>query len=143
MYFPVPRNNTFPNSMNSGFFILRTYALWNKNKFVLGTMLTAALVSPMYLPHPKLLVDPSIRLVLQHPSAFSLALLPLHHVCTPTSSLALHNYSHCTFTVDTSTIPAITGCYRNSNSIGLFLPFLLLFAFELGVLQGASLYRPF
>ncbi|KAG1810937.1 uncharacterized protein BJ212DRAFT_1484065 [Suillus subaureus] len=34
----------------------------------------------------------------------------------------------------TSAIPGITGCYQSSTSFQLFIPFLLLFAFELGLL---------
>jgi hypothetical protein len=40
--------------------------------------------------------------------------------------------THSTFTVETSAIPGITGCYQTS-AIRLFIPFLLLFALELGV----------
>ncbi|KAG1793578.1 hypothetical protein EV424DRAFT_1452049 [Suillus variegatus] len=34
----------------------------------------------------------------------------------------------------TSTIPGITGCYRSSTSYQLFIPFLLLSVFELGLM---------
>ncbi|KAG1720765.1 hypothetical protein EDB19DRAFT_548229 [Suillus lakei] len=36
------------------FFVLRTYALWNHNKFVLATMVTTFLVSPVPSMHPEL-----------------------------------------------------------------------------------------
>ncbi|KAG2344917.1 hypothetical protein BDR05DRAFT_998918 [Suillus weaverae] len=35
--------------------------------------------------------------------------------------------------VTTSAIPGITGCYRSSTSVQFFLPFLLLFVFQLGL----------
>lgn len=37
-------------------------------------------------------------------------------------------------TYATSTIPGITGCYQSSTSFRLFIPFLLLCAFELGLM---------
>ncbi|KAG1730589.1 hypothetical protein EDB19DRAFT_1375020 [Suillus lakei] len=37
--------------------------------------------------------------------------------------------------VTTSAIPGITGCYRTSSSVQLFMPFLLLFVFELGLVS--------
>jgi hypothetical protein len=40
--------------------------------------------------------------------------------------------THPTFTVEISAIPGITGCYQR-ESIQLFIPFLLLFALELGM----------
>ncbi|KAJ8597108.1 hypothetical protein M405DRAFT_928373 [Rhizopogon salebrosus TDB-379] len=78
------------------FFILRTYALWNQNKIVLGAMLTAALA----------VVVTSISVLF-----FTTTIAPF----------------------ETSAIPGITGCYETSGAFGLFLPFLLLFAFELGL----------
>lgn len=35
----------------------------------------------------------------------------------------------------TSSIPGITGCYRPSDGIGFFVPFVLLFALELGLIS--------
>ncbi|OAX33525.1 hypothetical protein K503DRAFT_518193 [Rhizopogon vinicolor AM-OR11-026] len=80
------------------FFILRTYALWNKNKIVLGAILTAAFA----------IIVTSIS------------------VLFATTNVA---------PFETSAIPAITGCYQDSgsSSFGLFVPFLLLFVFELGL----------
>ncbi|KAG1728332.1 hypothetical protein EDB19DRAFT_1832787 [Suillus lakei] len=40
-----------------------------------------------------------------------------------------------TSSVTTSTIPGITGCYRTSRSVQFFMPFLLLFVFELGLVS--------
>ncbi|KAG2743801.1 hypothetical protein P692DRAFT_20838087, partial [Suillus brevipes Sb2] len=36
---------------------------------------------------------------------------------------------------ETSPIPGITGCYQSSGSVELFLPFVLLFALEFGLLS--------
>ncbi|KAG2119378.1 hypothetical protein DEU56DRAFT_761026 [Suillus clintonianus] len=73
-------------NISSCFFVLRTYALWKNNKFVLAAMLTAFLI---------------------HQSGFR---------------RRIHA---------TSAIPGITGC---SDSVDNFMPFLLLFAFELGLM---------
>ncbi|KAG1737984.1 hypothetical protein EDB19DRAFT_1715533 [Suillus lakei] len=35
--------------------------------------------------------------------------------------------------VTTGAIPGITGCYRSSTSVQFFMPFLLLFVFQLGL----------
>ncbi|OJA16681.1 hypothetical protein AZE42_06974 [Rhizopogon vesiculosus] len=95
---PFPVTPLPPNSIHSGFFILRTYALWNKNKIVLGAILTAAFA----------IIVTSIS------------------VLFATTNVA---------PFETSAIPAITGCYQDSgsSSFGLFVPFLLLFVFELGL----------
>ncbi|KAG2748767.1 hypothetical protein P692DRAFT_20535802 [Suillus brevipes Sb2] len=37
--------------------------------------------------------------------------------------------------VTTSAIPGITGCYRSSTSVQFFMPFLLLFIFQLGLVS--------
>ncbi|KAG0696912.1 hypothetical protein DFH29DRAFT_948905, partial [Suillus ampliporus] len=47
------------NNICSCFFIIRTYALWNNNKIVLGGMLSAFFVSPMPSPHPTLVAATS------------------------------------------------------------------------------------
>jgi hypothetical protein len=52
-----------PDSIQPGFFILRTYVLWNKNIVVLGAMLSAFFVSPMPSPHHKLLLHLSQAVV--------------------------------------------------------------------------------
>ncbi|KAG2124610.1 hypothetical protein DEU56DRAFT_593546 [Suillus clintonianus] len=80
------------------FFILRTYALWNNNKFVLAVMVTAGLA----------VVVTSITVLF---------------AATTTAPYV------------TSPIPGITGCYLSSASIELFVPFVLLLAFELGLIS--------
>ncbi|KAG0703301.1 hypothetical protein DFH29DRAFT_917323 [Suillus ampliporus] len=77
------------------FFVLRTYALWNKNRIVLAVMISTFL-------------------------AFFAASIGLS-----LNTLA-NSY------VVTSAIPGITGCYHISNS--LFIPYIFLFAFQLGLL---------
>lgn len=44
------------------------------------------------------------------------------------------------FTVETSVIPGITGCYQTSGSSELFIPFLLLFLVEIGMLEEPIAY---
>jgi hypothetical protein len=41
-----------------------------------------------------------------------------------------------TLLVETSAIPGITGCYQPSDSVELFLPFILLFVLALGASLG-------
>jgi hypothetical protein len=47
--------------------------------------------------------------------------------------------THFAFTVEISAIPGITGCYQ-VKSIQLFIPFLLLFALELGVSRASRIH---
>jgi hypothetical protein len=47
--------------------------------------------------------------------------------------------THFAFTVETSAIPGITGCYQ-VESIQLFIPFLFLFALELGVSRASRIH---
>ncbi|KAG1753882.1 uncharacterized protein EDB91DRAFT_422726 [Suillus paluster] len=51
------------------------------------------------------------------------------------SSVGLFFGSSGTVPYQTSTIPGITGCYRPSSGIGFFVPFILLSAFELGLIS--------
>ncbi|KAG2124607.1 hypothetical protein DEU56DRAFT_983533 [Suillus clintonianus] len=80
------------------FFIIRTYALWNNNKFVLVAMLTAFLA----------VIVASVGVLF-----------------TATANAPF----------ETSAIPGITGCYQSAGSDELFLPFVLLFALELGLIS--------
>lgn len=80
------------------FFILRTYALWNNNKFVLAAMLAAFL-------------------------AVIVACVGVLFAATANAPF------------ETSPIPGITGCYQSTGSDELFLPFVLLFALELGLVS--------
>ncbi|KAG1771872.1 hypothetical protein EV702DRAFT_633372 [Suillus placidus] len=80
------------------FFIIRTYALWNNNKFVLAAMLTAFLA----------VVVASVGVLF-----------------TATANAPF----------ETSTISGITGCYQSAGSDELFVPFILLFALELGLIS--------
>lgn len=80
------------------FFIIRTYALWNNNKFVLAAMLTAFLA----------VVAASVGVLF-----------------TATANAPF----------ETSTISGITGCYQSAGSDELFVPFILLFALELGLIS--------
>ncbi|KAG1729020.1 hypothetical protein EDB19DRAFT_133528 [Suillus lakei] len=80
------------------FFILRTYALWNNNKFVLAAMVAAFFVVIV-------------------------------------ASISVLFAATTTAPYETSPIPGITGCYQSSNSVELFVPFVLLMAFELGLIS--------
>jgi hypothetical protein len=48
----IMRYRRLPNQIHPGFFILRTYALWNNNRIVLVAVLSAFFVSHMRTPHP-------------------------------------------------------------------------------------------
>jgi hypothetical protein len=49
--FPL-RHTRASDLIPQGFFVLRTYALWNSNRIVLVAMLSTLLVSPMPSIHP-------------------------------------------------------------------------------------------
>ncbi|KAG0693037.1 hypothetical protein DFH29DRAFT_1041979 [Suillus ampliporus] len=57
---------------SEAFFALRTYVLWNNNRFVLAAMLTGFL--------PKLVLDASVRVSSQDPLVLALRLMPPHHM---------------------------------------------------------------
>jgi hypothetical protein len=80
------------------FFIIRTYALWNNNKFVLAAMVTAFLA----------VIIASVGVLF-----------------TATADAPF----------ETSPILGITGCYQSAGSDELFVPFILLFALELGLVS--------
>jgi len=44
------------------------------------------------------------------------------------------------FTVKTSGVPGITGCYQAQGSTEFFIPYLLLFILELGMLHLVDIY---
>jgi len=79
------------------FFILRTYALWNKSRIVLAVML------------------------------FAFFAIIISSVCVLFATTVNVPY-------EVSAIPGITGCYQGEGSFTIFIPFLLLFVFELGLL---------
>jgi hypothetical protein len=56
----------------------------------------------------------------------------LSHSPTTIRTYSLHS------TVTTSTVPAITSCYRNSRSVDFSILFLLLFVFALGMSLGTG-----
>ncbi|KAG2114311.1 uncharacterized protein F5147DRAFT_650091 [Suillus discolor] len=82
----------------SGFFILRTCALWNNNRILLAAILVT--LSQTFLG----------------------ASIGITFATTAPATYAI------------SAIPGITGCYQSSSSLQLFIPFLLLCAFELGLM---------
>ncbi|KAG2137034.1 hypothetical protein DEU56DRAFT_353868 [Suillus clintonianus] len=53
---------------------------------------------------------------------------------TTASTVAIFFTTIPTSYVTTSAIPGITGCYRSSNTVEVLLPFLLMFAFQLGLI---------
>jgi hypothetical protein len=129
--------------LHPGFFILRTYALWNKNRILLVTMLSIFFVSPNPRTIPKLVVYTSARFFLQYPSALASPLWSPQHVFALTFPLAFHHHWNIlfTFTDATSPIPGIPGCYHSSTGFRLFIPFLLLSVFELGGWPGTHIYK--
>ncbi|KAG1846342.1 hypothetical protein C8R48DRAFT_733168, partial [Suillus tomentosus] len=96
-------------------FVLRTYALWNNNRFVLAATVCIAVA---------FVVIAAIDIVF--------ATVATSHGCSRLPQL-LFSHIHPTFTVTTSTI--LPGCYRTSRRIQLSMPFLLLFVFELGLIS--------
>ncbi|KAG2361982.1 hypothetical protein BDR07DRAFT_1088097 [Suillus spraguei] len=97
MYIPFLVKMCVSVLIHPGFFILRTYVLWSKNRILLIAMLSTFFV---------LLV-----------ACFSVAF---------TSTVPA--------TYTSSAIPGITGCYQSSTNFRLFIPFLLLTVFELGLM---------
>jgi hypothetical protein len=75
-----------------GFFILRTYVLWDKNKIVLAAMLSTFVVSSKLLTRPKLVVDASARYLSQRPAAFPSPLPSPQHVLALTLPLVFYAY---------------------------------------------------
>ena len=70
-----------PDLIYAGFFILRTYALWNNNRIVLAAMLCFFAVGPtMPLCALCLWFDTWIRLLSLHPSSFCSPAMSLFHV---------------------------------------------------------------
>ncbi|KAG2104286.1 hypothetical protein BD769DRAFT_1695923 [Suillus cothurnatus] len=97
------------------FFILRTYALWDNNKILLAAMASTFFVS-FRSTHD---IQASGKCISQ---AFLVASFSIAFTTTVPAPYA------------TSVIPGITGCYQSTTSFQLFIPFLLLFAFELGLM---------
>ncbi|KAG1839695.1 hypothetical protein C8R48DRAFT_87310 [Suillus tomentosus] len=98
------------------FFILRTYALWNRNRILLATVLGTFFVSSQSTHH----TQASGRSISQSFLAASVSIA----VETSTVSAA---YA-------TSAIPGITGCYQRPTSDRIFISFLLFSVFELGLM---------
>ncbi|KAG2068173.1 hypothetical protein BDR04DRAFT_1143939 [Suillus decipiens] len=101
-------------SFSEFFFVLRTYVLWNKNRILLAAMFSTSFVSSQSTHYTKA----SGRCISQAFFVVSLAFAITDSV--PAAYV-------------TSAIPGIPGCYRSSTSSGLFIPFLLLTVFELGL----------
>ncbi|KAG2352890.1 hypothetical protein BDR07DRAFT_1383765, partial [Suillus spraguei] len=97
---------------SEAFFVLRTCALWNNNKILIAVMLSTFLVSFQSTHYTKA----SGRCISQ---TFVGASIGVSFTTTGPAAYA------------TSAIPVITGCYQSSTSLRLFIPFLLLSAFEM------------
>ncbi|KAG2121455.1 hypothetical protein DEU56DRAFT_760701 [Suillus clintonianus] len=93
-------------SIYSGFFVLRTYALWGSSRVVLVAMLSTLFVRG----------GPGSDVRLAEAGVTEILI------------------------VATSEIPGITGCYRTSSSVQLYLPFILLFVFQLELAVNQVLY---
>jgi hypothetical protein len=132
MYLSFPRIICVSVLIHLVFFILSTYALWNKNRILLVVMLSIFFVSSQSIHHTQASgrcinqtfigasVSISFATVAPETSTFS-HLPPWHSMTTETF----------TYTDTTSAILGITGCYRTSTSFPLFIPILLLSVFEL------------
>ncbi|KAG1867320.1 hypothetical protein F4604DRAFT_1956495 [Suillus subluteus] len=92
------------------FFVLRTYALWNKNRIILVTMLSTLLA-----------VIVSIFIIGFTATATS------YRSCSHLHSL-LFAHIHSAFTATSNVIP---GCRRNTDSFSFSIPFILLSVFQL------------
>ncbi|KAG1794556.1 uncharacterized protein HD556DRAFT_1536058 [Suillus plorans] len=97
------------------FFILRTYALWNRNRILLAAILGTFFVS--FQSNHR--TQASGRSISQSFLAASVS------ITVDTTVSAAYT---------TSTIPGITGCYQSSTSDRIFIPFLLFSMFELGLM---------
>ncbi|KAG2069216.1 hypothetical protein BDR04DRAFT_1232333 [Suillus decipiens] len=100
---------------SESFFVLRTCALWSNNRILLAAMLSSFVVSSQFIHH----TIASDRCISQ---TFVGASVGIAFSTTATAAFA------------TSPIPGITGCYQSSDIVELFIPFLLLFAFELALM---------
>ncbi|KAG1795234.1 hypothetical protein EV424DRAFT_628798 [Suillus variegatus] len=100
--------------IHPGFFILRTYALWNRNRILLVTLL--GIFFPFLVASVSIIVDTTVSATCTHS----------HLPSGVTETL--------TFTDATSPIPGITGCYQSSTSDRIFIPFLLFSVFGLGLM---------
>ncbi|KAG2357617.1 hypothetical protein BDR07DRAFT_1612419 [Suillus spraguei] len=100
---------------SEAFFVLRTCALWNNNKILIAVMLSTFLVSFQSTHYTKA----SGRCISQ---TFVGASIGVSFTTTGPAAYA------------TSAIPGITGCYQSSTSLRLFIPFLLLSAFEMALM---------
>jgi len=116
------------------FFILRTYALWNKNRILLISMLSIFFVSFQSIHH----AQASARCIDQTfvGASVGVSFATIAPATSTLSHLPLAFYDHWnilfTFIGATSAIPGITGCYQSSTSFPLLIPILLLSVFELG-----------
>ncbi|KAG1863123.1 hypothetical protein F4604DRAFT_1049083 [Suillus subluteus] len=102
--------------IHPGFFILRTYALWNNNRVLLAAMASTFFVSSQSTHH----TQASGRCISQ---AIVVASFSIVFASTVPAA-----YS-------TSAIPGITGCYQSSTNFTLLIPFLLLSAYQLGLMM--------
>ncbi|KAG2104283.1 hypothetical protein BD769DRAFT_1676267 [Suillus cothurnatus] len=98
------------------FFILRTYALWNKNRKLLAAILSVSFVSSPFTYH----TETSDKCISQ-------TFLTASFIIDFTASVPAEYV--------TSAIPGITGCYNSSTSFQLFIQFLLLSVFQLGLVM--------
>ncbi|KAG1835987.1 hypothetical protein DFJ58DRAFT_192363 [Suillus subalutaceus] len=115
MYLSFPRTMCVSVLIPLVFFILRTYALWNKNRILLVVMLSTFFVSSQSTRH----TQASGRCISQ---TFVGASIGVAFATIAPAAMA------------TSVIPGITGCYRSSSNLPLLVPILLLSVFELGLM---------
>ncbi|KAG1899651.1 uncharacterized protein F5891DRAFT_390531 [Suillus fuscotomentosus] len=97
------------------FFILRTYALWDRNRILLAAILGTFFVSFQSTRQ----TQASGRSISQ---SFLAASISITVDTTVSAAYA------------TSPIPGITGCYQSSTSDRIFIPFLLFSVFGLGLM---------
>ncbi|KAG1854068.1 hypothetical protein C8R48DRAFT_323572 [Suillus tomentosus] len=97
------------------FFILRTYALWDRNRILLAAILCTFFVSFQSTHH----TQASGRSISQ---SFLVASVSITVDTTVSAAYT------------TSAIPGITGCYHISTSDRIFIPFLLFSVFGLGLM---------
>ncbi|KAG1835981.1 hypothetical protein DFJ58DRAFT_917808, partial [Suillus subalutaceus] len=100
---------------SEAYFALRTCALWNNDRILLTAVLSTFLVSSQSTHHTKA----SGKCISQ---TFIGASMGIAFTTTAPAAYAV------------SAIPGITGCYQSSTNFRLFIPFILLSAFELGLM---------
>ncbi|KAG1803275.1 hypothetical protein EV424DRAFT_1351558 [Suillus variegatus] len=110
-------------NITSGFFIIRTYVFWNKNKILLAAILVTYLVSSKSTHHTQA----------SGKSISQLCLVGSVSIIIDTTVSAAYA---------TIPIPGVTGCYQSSTSDQIFIPFVIFSVFGLGNQEHICVQTP-